>query len=407
MASFPPIPPFPTVPFSLPFNLQVADNHILKVPPEKDSCTCCVKEFLDCLIQAPIPWQGCDWILQVNKKVYLIVWRDKLPRGPATRQVWDIFRLDPPRCGNCPTTPFSLGWQWCWDTVIQTIWNDVKNHWVGDDLHGGGKTSVLLGTNIFVPGSPWPQIGPVLHLDASQEDTLTLNGALVERWEDLSTRENHAVQGDPGFQPTYLPASFQGKGTVSFNGANFLQLPLKAVSTGWHVFVVGQYLAAPDQGTFFAATGVVSPYSGMEAKIFQSLGAFPQGTVSSYVHPAILGLQIAQAPASTFGIMEWSETSTSLSLGLNAFTQTVSTGDLSADVVWNPTVQVGAQAIPLPAYLGRSVWGLEGQPWDYLTGSIAEILVYPARLSGGQRIQVLNALREKWGLGAPLPLDGV
>lgn len=283
----------------------------------------------------------------------------------------------------------------------------MKKHWVGDDIHGGGKTSVLIGTDIFVPGSPWPQTGPIIHFDASQEDTLTLNGVQVERWQDLSTRENHAVQPDAGFQPTYQPASFQGKGTVSFNGANFMRMPLKAVTTGWHIFVVGQYLAAPDQGTFFAATGVVSPFSGMEAKVFQSAGSFPQGTISSYIHPATVGLQISQLNASTYGILEWSETSTSFIIGLNAFTQTVSSGDLSQDLVWDPQKQIGAQDIPLPAYLGRSVWGLEGQPWDYLTGSIAEILVYPKRLSGGQRIQVLNVLREKWSLGAPLPLDGV
>ena len=404
--SFPPIPPFPTLPFGLPFNLQIPEGHNLKLPPDKDSCSCCVKKFLDCLITASVVWHGCNWSIQVNKKVYLILWRDVLPRGPATRQVWDIFRVDPPHC-NCPSTPVSLGWQWCWDTVIQTIWSDVKSHWVGDDLHGGGHTYLLTGTDLFSPGSVFPQPGPILHLDADQTDSLVLSGASVEAWRDLSTKENHALQQDPLFQPSYDPASLNGKGTISFNGASFLSILLKKVPS-WHIFIVGKFLAAAGQGTFFSATGAVAPYSGILAKIFQDgAGAFPIGSVASYIHPSEVALQVSQAAPNTFGIFEWSEDSTKMILGLNAFSQTVRDADLSPTVVWDPLTQLGGSQPPLLAFIGRSTWGLEGMPWDYLSGSVAEILVYPGPLSGGRRIQIHNVLREKWNLGAPLPLPGV
>ena len=37
-------------------------------------------------------------------------------------------------------------------------------------------------------------------------------------------------------------------------------------------------------------------------------------------------------------------------------------------------------------------------------GNIAQVILYPEVLSEGQRVQIHNVLRDKWGLGAPLPL---
>jgi hypothetical protein len=110
--------------------------------------------------------------------------------------------------------------------------------------------------------------------------------------------------------------------------------------------------------------------------------------------------------AGNFAIWEYAQTVSSageITLGLNAFDQLVFSGDTTDDF-WDPTRQTFGQAIPIPAAIGRSNWGVNpGQTYDYLDGDIGEILLYPRRLAAGERIQVLNALRAKWGLGAPLP----
>ena len=121
MALFPPIPPFPQLPFPVPFNLTIPPSHILTLPdPEDEFCVCCVNHYLDCLITQCFAREGLDWIISLNRKMYLIKWRDVAPRGPWTRQVWDVFRLLPDDCG-CPSVPISMGWEWCWADIINML----------------------------------------------------------------------------------------------------------------------------------------------------------------------------------------------------------------------------------------------------------------------------------------------
>lgn len=402
-------PSFPSFPFPVPsiqlppfpFNTNIPEGHIITLPPDKDSCPCCTKEFLECLKQAKVSWSGCSWVISLNYKTYLILWRDRIPRPPATAQVWDIFKILPPHCG-CPSAPKRMGWQWCWDYVIDTIAADIFSNWIGDAEHGGGHVHTLVGTNLFQDASVLPQVGPTIHFSSTDPTSIVLDGGGVAQWRDLSTKENHAFQADPAFRPEIAPASFAGKDTIRFTSGQYMELLFKAQSE-WHVFVVGAFGATLDvEGTFFAATGAVAPFSGFEAKIYQTAGAFPAGSLVTYRSPSEVGLIGTTLPVGTLGIMEWSETSNSIQIGLNGFVQTIVKEDLSQDTSWNPTVQTGPHEVPLPASLGRSTWGYGGSPWDYLTGHVGDILVYPKVLSAGQRIQVLNSLRAKWELGPPI-----
>ena len=93
----------------------------------------------------------------------------------------------------------------------------------------------------------------------------------------------------------------------------------------------------------------------------------------------------------------------SATIGINAFEQQVFSGDTSDDF-WDPTRQTFGEPVPLPAAVGRSNWGVNpARTFDYLNGNIGQVLLYPRVLAEGERVQVLNVLREKWGLGAPLP----
>lgn len=411
MASFPPIPPLPQLPFPLPFNFTIAPSHILKLAdPEEDFDACSVSCFLDCLVAACVRREGCDWVIVANRKVYFAKWRDVAPRPPWTRQVWDLFRVLPPDCG-CPRAPVSLGWQWSWASVIKTIRNDVFAHWQNGNISGSGQTVVSIGTNALQPATVGvPQAGPVVYLDAADSSTVTLDAGFVEEWADKSTRFNHAVQGSAPNRPTVAAASLNGLDTIRFDAGleQFLNIPTLKARTDWHLFVVGRFFTNPawPRGTFFAATGFDGSFGGIEGKVYQDATIQPAGTPFTFLNPNDVPMIGTTLSSGTFGIWEYRESVSSegaISLGVNAFDQQVFSGNTSDDF-WDPTRQTFGEAIPLPASVGRSNWGVNpARAFDYLDGNVGQIMLYPRTLGEGERVQVLNVLRAKWGLGAPLP----
>jgi len=408
MALFPPIPALPQFPFDLPFNLTIDPSHVLG-PPTDDFCVTCVCQFLDCLIVEPVGRAGCDWVIIANRKVYYLKWRDVVPLGPWTRQVWDIYRLLPDSCG-CPSQPRSLGHQWCWADAITTIKCDVFDHWQEGNINGSNMTVVAIGTNAFQPATPGiAQIGPTLYLDASDASTLTIAGGGVERWADKSTLINDAVQPSVANRPTVDVASLNGLDTLRFDGAleQFMNIELKA-RADWHLFVVGRFFLNPalPRGTFLSAAGFDGSFGGIDGKIYQDPSVQPTGTPFTFIDPSEVPMIGTTLGASTYGILEWKETISgtgTATIGVNAFDQQVFSGDTSNDY-WDPTRETFGEAIPLDAAVGRSNWGVNpARTFDYLDGNIGQLLLYPRGLADGERVQVLNVLRAKWGLGAPLP----
>jgi len=252
-------------------------------------------------------------------------------------------------------------------------------------------------------------VGPVLYLDASDADSLTITGGAVERWADKSTFFNDAVQDVAGNRPTVVPASLNGLDTVLFDEAleQFLNMELKA-RADWHLFVVGRFAASltNTRGTFLSAAGFDDSFGGIDGKIYQDSSVQPVGTPFTYVNPSEIPMVGTTLGAGTFGILEWRETISGtgeISIGVNAFDQQVFSGNTSQDY-WDPTRETFGEAVPLMASLGRSNWGVNpARTFDYLSGNIGQVLLYPRALASGERVQVLNVLREKWGLGAPLP----
>lgn len=413
MALVPPIPPLPTLPFELPWNSTIDPSHILALPSADDFCVTCVCQFLDCLLMEQVLREGCDWVIILNRKVYYMKWRDVNPRAPWTRAVWDIYRLLPDSCG-CPSQPHSLGWQSCWSEVIKTIKNDILCNWQHGNISGSGETIVAIGTNAFQPGTPGiNQIGPVMALDASDSSSITLVGGGVERWNDKSTFFNDAVQDTAGNRPTVAAATLNGLDTIFFDEAldQFLNVELKEV-TDYHLLVVGRFFAsvANARGTFFSAAGFDDSFGGVDGKVYQDSSVQPVGTPFTFISPSEVSMVGTSLGSGTFGIWEWREsisTTGIAALGINAFDQQVFSGNTSDDY-WDPTRQTFGETIPLMAALGRSNWGVNpARTFDYLSGNIAQLLLYPRVLAEGERVQVLNVLREKWGLGAPLPFPPV
>jgi len=404
----PPIPPFPPLPYPLPPGFQIAPSHILTPPVEDQCCPSCILCWLDCLIAQKVMREGCSWVINVNYKIYYIKWRDVSPRPPWTRQVWDIFQILPEVCG-CPSQPRWLGWQWCWADVIKTIKGSIFKHWV-NCFEGPGGIVVADGTNAFQPGTPGlPQIGPVIRLDAADDTTITEVGGFISEWMDKSTNNNHAVQSSGPNQPELIPAALNGLPVVRFDPTSpaWMDIPLKATADS-HLFVVGNFTtnAVWVRGTFFSAAGFETPFSGIEGKVYQDGSIQTEGTPFVFLNPNDQPMLGTNLTSGTFGIWEFTELISgtgTIKIGVNAFDTQVFSGNTSTDF-WDPEAETFGEPVPIKAAIGRSNWGVNGAvSFDYLDGDIGELLLYPRRLAEGERVQVLNALRAKWGLGAPLP----
>lgn len=344
---------------------------------------------------------GCSYIVNLNYKVFIFKWRDVAPRPPWTRQVWDIYQVLPNACGGCESLR-SLGWQWCWADVIKTVRSEVFRHW-WNGWSGAGGITVLTGlTSIQDAQVVVPQIGPVLWLDGADVSSFELDGSNVIRWLDKSGKLAHAVSS-LGSRPIRQNSVLANQGVVDFSPGQFLLTPTKAQGSS-HIFALMRYRTGGSTlGTVYAATGLETPYGGPDLKVRQN-GA-GQGSLVTFVggQERVAGLN-PQAPNS-FAIFEMAEeigTESEVRLGTNGTVFSVFGGNTTTDT-WNPVVQAFGQPLPIKASIGRAAWGINpAKSYDLLDGQIAELLVYATVLGQGQRIQVINALREKWGLGPPL-----
>lgn len=390
------------------------DKEQILAPQEPLETLCDALCFLDHLLMCGCGGvkDGCNWVIVINGKYYAMYWRDVAPRGPATRQVWDVYCFQYSSCEGCPTIPTSLGYFWCWEDVIGLLKSEVRRTWRAPNFGAGGYV-VAVGTDVFTPSSFLPQVAPRLWLDASDDTTLTLNGTAVEQWDDKSTNVQNATQATPANQPELVPNVQNSLPVLRFDPANesFLNLRLRNQSD-FHLFVVGRFNtnALNPRGTFVSAAGFEAPFSGLEGGGFQDASIQPEGTLYTFVDPEgdiIPMLMVPVAVSGEFTIFEWAQRTDltgDVQIGNNAIIETAFEGDTSGDF-WDSTQETFGEPTPLPAAIGRQNQGINpASSYNYLDGDIGEIILYPEVLSTGQRISVLNFLRDKWGLGAPLGL---
>jgi hypothetical protein len=255
-----------------------------------------------------------------------------------------------------------------------------------------------------IPFTPDQTANLVGNFDASNSATLTLSGTAVRRWENLAVGGGfNASQQNLLDQPNILAAGQNGLDVMVFNGNNqYLDLPFPA-GTNYTLFVVGSVnpSATSPIGSFFAATGLEASFGGVDARIYQDNTTLPVGTPLTSVN----GSDIAHSQsigASTFGLMEWSESidtqNGELEIAVDGDVETVFTGNTSNDY-WDPARQLFGLSPPLLASIGRSQKGINPlETFDYLDGVIGEIVIYERVLSEAEREPVRNYLRTKWGI---------
>lgn len=111
-------------------------------------------------------------------------------------------------------------------------------------IYLGNQTAskIYIGSNL-VFSSLWSpdQLGSslALWLDASDTNTIILNGLSVSQWGDKSGNNNNAVQPIASNQPLYNSVALNTKPTIQFNGASsIMRADSAALSIGTQDFVV-------------------------------------------------------------------------------------------------------------------------------------------------------------------------
>jgi hypothetical protein len=219
--------------------------------------------------------------------------------------------------------------------------------------------------------------------DASDSDTITLNGSDVSQWDDKSGNQNNASQTTYANQPSYETDTGSFNKFIRFDGTTEYLTLTDAI-------VVGSIYAAirlnETDNRHRAIFGAKSNDSGdHDAYYFKP-------NDSSYKIASVLGGMNAEVKASRITNTPYLYGSThdraggTVKLNVNGIQRASSTLSGTALNVDGPTV-VGA------AYHRNKVV-------DFLNGDIAELVVYDRVLTAEEENSVENYMMAKWGISS-------
>ena len=229
----------------------------------------------------------------------------------------------------------------------------------------------------FDAPSEVPTVGLRLHLDASDAESVIADGSgVVETWHDRSGQANDAVQSLTSRRPTYVENALNGRAVVRFDGTND-HLILGDIgndfSTAAHVFVVAtvadnnyNLFTTRNNNTWWCEGGSTS-----------NPGVFRSTALTNYsTNMPNSGTHIFAIESSASG---WEMSIDGVSQGAGA-------------AGYN---QGNAFKIAAPD---------DSNSLKYLTGDIAEILVYNRILSDSEELQIAAYLSSRYDVATSAPI---
>lgn len=237
----------------------------------------------------------------------------------------------------------------------------------------------------FEPDAPASMTGLELWLRADSIDQV--DGSQVAEWRDESGNDRHATQASPSAKPTLHLDAVNGKPAVKFNpllSNMFMTTPSVGITQPNTVIVVGKQTSTATEGRFIdSAVGGTRQLLGL---------TITAGRFDSYAGTA--SVQGSKNRSGAFHILTM------------VFNGASSVGylDGAQEVAGNP----GSNGLGV-VYLGN-----DGGGSAYLTGEIAEVLIFDHALSSEERAGVESYLATKYGLasvgggdsdGPGVPLD--
>lgn len=219
---------------------------------------------------------------------------------------------------------------------------------------------------------------PLLYRPFAWYDATTIATGAVSSWTDLSGNGFHATQGTGAAQPTCTANTLNGKNTLVFDGGNFLVCSSRLYSitnSSNTIFAIVQTsLGTTQQRIINGTEGGSSRYTlSFETTVGRS--SFLSNSASS---TAVTNDTATKTNATIYTAFR---TGTTLSLSVNGGAAT--TNSSGGDENGINAMSIGAQAG------GASIW---------LTGYIAEILIFNYALESADIIQMNRYLSNKWGI---------
>ena len=235
------------------------------------------------------------------------------------------------------------------------------------------------------------EIATDLWLDAADAATISLSGSAVTQWNDKSGGNKHCTQGVAASRPTYDAVGFNGKGSLSFDGNDFLGASI-AVTGGaygghFNIFYVAARTTAAG-GTIFTERNTTRVASSMWTK-FSGVNYLSSDGFSSGSNHQIGNADYDQLSVGGGIVSHFHAPSVRNTLWLNGSPITVTTGTASF-ISGNTGYRVGRR---------------DDAQTQYFTGKIMEIIILARSTTVDERQLTEGYLAHKWGLAGNLPSD--
>ena len=214
-----------------------------------------------------------------------------------------------------------------------------------------------------------------LWLDANDALTLILNGADVSQWLDKSINLRHATQSTAADQPFLEVAGQNGKDVIAFDGTEFLNVPDLSSLTGGDIFFVVKTDLDPNPNSFltglshFGSDASITHFPFTNSSIFDQFGTTSRKAVGNPSTP----------------LDQW-----------NIYNAISVAGEWTARLAGSQIFTTGTNTVGFTAtpFIGRDATNV------FLTGKIAEIILYSSKLTTVDRARVEAYLDAKWNFPA-------
>lgn len=227
---------------------------------------------------------------------------------------------------------------------------------------GGQASATSAGSVIFTPSSV---SGQLLWLQADSITSLS-DGDPVSTWNDSSSNANNTT-GTTTTRPLYKTAIINGLPVVRFDGTDdFLALGSALSNQAWHVFAVVRSIGTSTRTLLGGATGSFQYRTNLlKQEVLKGSTASIGSSTSDVTTPAVISASYATPNAAFY---------------LNGAADGTAS---SAQTFTANVVRVGRSTVST------------GEPY---ANDIAELIVYNAVLSAGNRGSVTTYLGAKWGI---------
>lgn len=208
-------------------------------------------------------------------------------------------------------------------------------------------------------------------------DALSLNdNDAVATWTDSSGNVN-ATQGTGANQPTYKTNIVNGKPIVRFNGTSTR-------------LSIGDLSALTAAEGFIVIKTVADPAAGLSSGGLWEIGTEPFVTHFSFSADGTIYDQFGTNARKTTV-----NPATSLAAAFNIYSVYSAANDWQS---YLNGVSLFSTAVNTAAFTATATLGSDTAATNFLSGDVAEFILYNAKLSAGDRTNVLSYLTSKYGL---------